>query len=63
MLHELGALVVEDQQVLVDLDEIDDPADHKPGDVEPALAYLHDVGIFAAHCRQIAHLAVTQVPT
>ena len=42
MLHDLGAVVVEDGQVLVGLDEIDAPASEKPGDVETGLANLHD---------------------
>ena len=40
--HDLGALVVEDQQVLVCLDEIDDLAGEQPGDVEAGLADLDD---------------------
>ena len=40
--HDLGALVVEDQEVLVGLDQIDNLASHEPGDVEPGFANLHD---------------------
>ena len=40
MLHELGALVVEDQQVLVGLDEEHRLVGEEPGDVEAGLADL-----------------------
>ena len=40
--HELGALVVEDEQVLVGLDQINALAGEVPGDVEPGLADLDD---------------------
>ena len=40
--HELGALVVEDELVLVGLHEIDALAGEEPGDVEPGLAHLDD---------------------
>lgn len=40
--HELGALVVEDEQVLVGLDQINALAGEVPGDVEPSLADLDD---------------------
>jgi hypothetical protein len=42
MLHDLGASVVEDEQVLVGLDEEDGLAGHLPGDVEPGLPHLDD---------------------
>jgi len=38
--NELGALVVEDQQVLVGLHQIDALAGEEPGDVEPSLSDL-----------------------
>ena len=38
--HELGALVVEDDQVLVGLDQINALAGEVPGDVEPGSADL-----------------------
>jgi hypothetical protein len=49
VLHDLSALVVEDEQVLVGLDEIDDLTGHEPGDVEPGLAKLDyiDAGVRA----------------
>jgi hypothetical protein len=40
VLHDLGALVVEDKQVLVSLDEIDNLVGQKPGDVEPGLPVI-----------------------
>jgi hypothetical protein len=40
--HQLGALVVEDEQVLVGLDEIDALAGEESGDVEPGLPDLDD---------------------
>ena len=42
MIHNFGALVVEDDQVLVGLDQIDALAGEVPGDVEPGLADLDD---------------------
>ena len=36
--HDLGSLVVEDQQVLVGFDEIEDLAGHESGDVESGSA-------------------------
>ena len=40
--HQLGALVVEDEQTLVGLDETDALAGEEPGDVEPGLLNLDD---------------------
>ena len=40
--HELGALVVEDEQVLVGLNQIDALPGEEPGDMEPGLADLND---------------------
>ena len=42
MSHELGALVVEDDQMLVGFDQIDTLAGQVPGDMEPGLAHLDD---------------------
>ena len=42
MLHKFGALVVEDDQVLVGLDRIKALAGQESGDVEPGLADLDD---------------------
>ena len=42
VLHEFGALVVEDDEVLVGLDQINALAGQEPGDVEPGLADLDD---------------------
>ena len=40
--HELGSLVVEDEQVLVGLNQIDALPGEEPGDMEPGLADLND---------------------
>ena len=42
VLHEFGALVVEDEEVLVGLDQINALAGQKPGDMEPGLTDLDD---------------------
>jgi len=42
MLHDLGAPVVEDEQVVVGLDEIDGLTGEEPGDVESGAAHLND---------------------
>ena len=42
MSHDLGALVVEDEEMLVGFDEIGALTGEEPGDVEPGLADLDD---------------------